>query len=492
MLTGPIIQGTVHAALAQGPDHLVVTLGALLGECADEVALADLAAEALEAITTSSLVAVVVDDGRIVAGQEGGVPITASRRRAVCSASIDPGEWSVHRLPGTTDVVVVMDADTVLAGWPAGAAATLIGAHFARLHGAREAQRLEALLRAQEAEAVAATTGRDLLRVGIDHLLHNRPADVEALLASVDWTGERADGDVVEPDWELVRLLQDASRVLQPRRTEASATEALLVMALLSCSGDQADELAMWSARVGRLDLRATMRAVVISRRPTEGGGSDGRATIDEAFGRRVREVLGEGGRSCPLVAVLDHSLVAVQVDEPVGDLLARWTRLAGAFEGEDVLIGIGSSGRWPNGLRQSLQQARWMSSVQRGDLPPTRLPDVAVFEHTGLIGEIVGLTHDQDLLGFARRVVEPLLADDRCGGELLETLHAYLSCGGSTGRAAEALHLHPSSVKYRLKVIRQLIGRERLEDADARFELEVAVRLMMASRQLRPRGQAA
>jgi DNA-binding PucR family transcriptional regulator len=83
------------------------------------------------------------------------------------------------------------------------------------------------------------------------------------------------------------------------------------------------------------------------------------------------------------------------------------------------------------------------------------------------------------------RRVLGPLLDDPRFGGELADTLQAYLATGGSPANAAELLHLHPSSVKYRMRVIRELLGGDELDDHDRRFELELALRMFQTFQNL-------
>jgi DNA-binding PucR family transcriptional regulator len=85
----------------------------------------------------------------------------------------------------------------------------------------------------------------------------------------------------------------------------------------------------------------------------------------------------------------------------------------------------------------------------------------------------------------FVERILGDLLDDQRFGGQLIETLYAYLQTSGSPRGAGALLHLHPSTVKYRIRVIRELLG-PRLEDQSTRFDLELAVRLCLAARQLR------
>jgi hypothetical protein len=56
-------------------------------------------------------------------------------------------------------------------------------------------------------------------------------------------------------------------------------------------------------------------------------------------------------------------------------------------------------------------------------------------------------------------------------------TLRTYLDQRGSTPAMAEALELHPQTVRYRMRRLRELFG-EALDDPDARFELQAALRL--------------
>jgi hypothetical protein len=58
----------------------------------------------------------------------------------------------------------------------------------------------------------------------------------------------------------------------------------------------------------------------------------------------------------------------------------------------------------------------------------------------------------------------------------LLETLTAWLDHQGNVPQVAEALQVHPQTVRYRLGQLRELFG-EALEDPDGRFELTLAVR---------------
>ena len=59
----------------------------------------------------------------------------------------------------------------------------------------------------------------------------------------------------------------------------------------------------------------------------------------------------------------------------------------------------------------------------------------------------------------------------------LTETLRAWLDRPGQVQAVAAELDVHPQTVRYRLRQLRELFG-TRLEDPDARFELSLALRV--------------
>jgi hypothetical protein len=76
-----------------------------------------------------------------------------------------------------------------------------------------------------------------------------------------------------------------------------------------------------------------------------------------------------------------------------------------------------------------------------------------------------------------AASALAPLDSETAASRERLgDTLLAWLRHRGRTELVAEALHVHPQTVRYRLGRLRELYG-DRLEDPDERFELELALR---------------
>lgn len=75
-----------------------------------------------------------------------------------------------------------------------------------------------------------------------------------------------------------------------------------------------------------------------------------------------------------------------------------------------------------------------------------------------------------------ARRLapLEALTANARA--RMRETALAYVRQRGNSVEMAAALHIHPQTARYRLARLRELLG-DQLDDPDARFELEIALR---------------
>ena len=69
---------------------------------------------------------------------------------------------------------------------------------------------------------------------------------------------------------------------------------------------------------------------------------------------------------------------------------------------------------------------------------------------------------------------LEPLT--EKARQRMRETALAYVRHRGNSVEMAAALHLHPQTVRYRIARLRELFG-EQLDDPDARFELEIALR---------------
>lgn len=95
----------------------------------------------------------------------------------------------------------------------------------------------------------------------------------------------------------------------------------------------------------------------------------------------------------------------------------------------------------------------------------------------------------DEDLLAtLAERRLAPLAALRESQRELLiDTLLAWLRNSMNANAVAAHLHVHPQTVRHRLRQLGRLFGDD-LKDPDRRFELEIALRAAHAQRLIRAR----
>ncbi|WP_460365374.1 PucR family transcriptional regulator, partial [Actinocorallia lasiicapitis] len=78
----------------------------------------------------------------------------------------------------------------------------------------------------------------------------------------------------------------------------------------------------------------------------------------------------------------------------------------------------------------------------------------------------------------FADRLLAPLIAYDATHkADLLRTLEAFLACDGSWTRCASVMHVHVNTLRYRVKRISDLTGRD-LDVFTDRVDFHLALRL--------------
>ncbi|WP_082966992.1 CdaR family transcriptional regulator [Mycobacterium sp. 852002-51163_SCH5372311] len=125
------------------------------------------------------------------------------------------------------------------------------------------------------------------------------------------------------------------------------------------------------------------------------------------------------------------------------------------------------------DGFRRSHQQAEHGRSVaiasgttDRRIVTPTD-PGLAI---AALLGDNV-----ESASAWIAEVLGPLASDTEADERLRETLRVFLHAGGSHKAAAEELHLHANSVKYR---VNRAIERRGRPIADDRLDVEVALLL--------------
>ncbi|RCV54684.1 PucR family transcriptional regulator [Marinitenerispora sediminis] len=245
--------------------------------------------------------------------------------------------------------------------------------------------------------------------------------------------------------WELVRLRDLAEAESRLRRE--------LVDDLVS--GTAADSVRDRAAAAGH-DLRGPHRVAVL--RPA--GPADGDAV------RRAGHAAESTGVPA-LVAACDGLVVAVAAESPEA------ASFHAALAADLGPVGVGGRCPVPERLPRSFEEARLALDV-RASSPEPR--GVTAFDDLGVY-RILG-ARDGEVARFMTEWLAPLLDyDRRHGSDLVRTLARYLDCGGSYDRTASALVVHRSTLRYRLRRIREITGYD-LADPDQRLNLHVATRI--------------
>ncbi|WP_018333745.1 PucR family transcriptional regulator [Actinomycetospora chiangmaiensis] len=136
--------------------------------------------------------------------------------------------------------------------------------------------------------------------------------------------------------------------------------------------------------------------------------------------------------------------------------------------------VGVGSFVDRPEHLPRSYREAMQALTVRTRQADPGGL---ITFEDLGLYRLLATPEGRQAAGAFVEDWIGSLIAYDveRQAG-LVHTLGVYLDQGGNYDATAAALHIHRSTLRYRLQRIRELSGHD-LANTDTRLNLHVAVR---------------
>ncbi|MFF2136237.1 PucR family transcriptional regulator [Streptomyces sp. NPDC058193] len=338
----------------------------------------------------------------------------------------------------------------------------------------------------------------ELRRSGLLHALWtsqdviHRAADgdsPERLVVAVRSGGEMlgslwaaADGRRLSPD--AAAVLRRAAALAVPhllrhqlRESGTARREAHALRGLLHGDGDRHAHL--WSLGLPP-DTPCTV--VVAVRGDTEEAGADRTLealAIQATASRSVARALREQDQVAVLLPVSDDA-----DDRREALALAReLDALAAGIPGTaPVWIGAGQTVR--SGLDAPLSYAKALQVVRALREREARGRDPRPVRHAGAgdVGPTIDALHMLDAVrpvweAGAGPVHELIRADLATGGDLVRSLAAYLETAGDVPRAARRLTLHPNTLRYRLRRVRERFGLD-LDDPDTRLVLALAVRL--------------
>lgn len=125
--------------------------------------------------------------------------------------------------------------------------------------------------------------------------------------------------------------------------------------------------------------------------------------------------------------------------------------------------------------LRRSFHEARCALEAVR--LANGTAPEVASYRDLGAFQLLLSLQDDDALASYCGSVLGPVEQDEgEYGDELLRSLDVFIENNGHWERAAQALYCHRHTLRYRIKRVEQLTGRD-FGQARDRIEFWLALR---------------
>lgn len=205
----------------------------------------------------------------------------------------------------------------------------------------------------------------------------------------------------------------------------------------------------------------------------------------------RVLVVAGTAHRNDP--DALFHAVRRAARDHDIGSLLvarsgaiavlsatdADWKRFREAVDAElgaacVCRIGVSAPCDRPDDFPRAYGQAQLALKMQVSSDSPEQ---VTIYEDLGVYKLLAEVADIGSVERFVQRWLGTLLDYDTSkGAQLVETLTAYLECGGSYDATARAISTHRSTLRYRLQRVREISGYD-LTDPDTRFNLQLATR---------------
>lgn len=125
--------------------------------------------------------------------------------------------------------------------------------------------------------------------------------------------------------------------------------------------------------------------------------------------------------------------------------------------------------------LRLSFHEARCALEAVR--LQNGSAPEVASYRDLGAFQLLLSLQDDDALLSYCREVLGPIEdGEGDYGDELLRSLDVFIEHNGHWEKAASALYCHRHTLRYRIRRVEQLTGRD-FSSARDRIEFWLALR---------------
>jgi sugar diacid utilization regulator len=288
--------------------------------------------------------------------------------------------------------------------------------------------------------------------------------EVLGVLALVDPAGQAGEHELFALQHGAVMLTMELAHLRGLAETELRLRRDL-VDDLLTGTDDVS---ALSRAEALGHDLRMPHQVLVIrwSDAPTENG-------LVRAVEQAVVRLLNTNA----LLARRPDGVVLV-APSPGPDERRRWSELhrtvARSVRSTAGAIGVGGVCSTPTGVPKSYAEAQRALRVRLGSSSPT---GVTAYEDLGIYRVLTLGEDNREVQQFVREWLGALLDYDATSrSDLVTTLWQYLEQGGNYDATARALLIHRSTLRYRLRRIKEVSGHD-LGAVDTRLNLHVATR---------------
>jgi purine catabolism regulator len=177
-----------------------------------------------------------------------------------------------------------------------------------------------------------------------------------------------------------------------------------------------------------------------------------------------------------PSLVAIRAGLVCAVVDPTGAEPLELARRIRGELAARFGEARAAASRPAPtHSLRMSFHEAR--CSLEAVRLRNGDAPEVASYEDLGAFQLLLSLQDEDALSSYCRSVLGPIEAGEgEYGDELVRSLDVFIEHNGHWEKAAAALYCHRHTLRYRIRRIEQLTGRD-FSNARDRIEFWLALR---------------
>jgi sugar diacid utilization regulator len=295
-------------------------------------------------------------------------------------------------------------------------------------------------------------------------------ADVLGVIVLVDVPRGEAERAQVALEHAATVLAMELARLQSVAETELRLGRDL-VEELLANTDERA---ALSRAHALGYDLRRPHRVAIVVEDPPR------RRDPDSRF-HAVRRAARDAALGTLLVPRGDAIVVLAQA-ERVWDIFHR--RLLSELSA-DVWVAVGGPSEDLGDFPRSYHEARLALRMRNTDGTGQR---TLFYEKLGTYRLLAEVGELGVIDRFVEEWIGTLIAyDSDHRAELVGTLSSYLECGGSYDATATKLSVHRNTLKYRLRRIREISGRD-LKDPDTLFNLQLATRAWITRQALKSR----